>query len=126
SRNLRIVEKRIGKITLAKANRNSSPTYSLVLFAPSHSLRMGDFFRKAVKINRVCRFPPALKMDGFQNRPGFPVHAAPDRQNGFSKRERDHITGQLIHGFTKLYSFRTVQWLQVFKIFNEQMDVFSG
>ncbi|WP_235920042.1 hypothetical protein, partial [Heyndrickxia coagulans] len=49
SRNLRIVEKRIGKITLAKANRNSSPTYSLVRFAPSHSLRMGDFFRKAVK-----------------------------------------------------------------------------
>ncbi|MED4406544.1 hypothetical protein P9214_11815, partial [Heyndrickxia coagulans] len=45
----RIVEKRIGKITLAKANRNSSPTYSLVLFAPSHSLRMGDFFRKDVK-----------------------------------------------------------------------------
>ncbi|WP_207369210.1 hypothetical protein, partial [Heyndrickxia coagulans] len=42
-------EKRIGKITLAKANRNSSPTYSLVRFAPSHSLRMGDFFRKAVK-----------------------------------------------------------------------------
>ncbi|MED4965098.1 hypothetical protein, partial [Heyndrickxia coagulans] len=38
-----------GKITLAKANRNSSPTYSLVRFAPSHSLRMGDFFRKAVK-----------------------------------------------------------------------------
>ncbi|AEO99515.1 integrase domain protein SAM domain protein [Heyndrickxia coagulans 36D1] len=35
---------------MAKANRNSSPTYSLVLFAPSHSLRMGDFFRKAVKI----------------------------------------------------------------------------
>ncbi|MED4493084.1 hypothetical protein, partial [Heyndrickxia coagulans] len=34
---------------LAKANRNSSPTYSLVLFAPSHSLRMGDFFQKAVK-----------------------------------------------------------------------------
>ncbi|MEK6461130.1 hypothetical protein AABM27_11775, partial [Heyndrickxia faecalis] len=49
SRNLRIVEKRIGKITLAKANRNSSPTYSLVRFAPSHSLRMGDFFRKNVK-----------------------------------------------------------------------------
>ena len=34
---------------MAKANRNSSPTYSLVLFAPSHSLRMGDFFRKDVK-----------------------------------------------------------------------------
>ncbi|WP_211215826.1 hypothetical protein, partial [Heyndrickxia coagulans] len=34
---------------LAKANRNSSPTYSLVRFAPSHSLRMGDFFQKAVK-----------------------------------------------------------------------------
>ncbi|MED4406909.1 DUF5344 family protein [Heyndrickxia coagulans] len=34
---------------MAKANRNSSPTYSLVRFAPSHSLRMGDFFRKAVK-----------------------------------------------------------------------------
>ncbi|MED4936355.1 hypothetical protein, partial [Heyndrickxia coagulans] len=50
SRNLRIVEKRIGKITLAKANRNSSPTYSLVRFAPSHSLRMGDFFRKDVKM----------------------------------------------------------------------------
>ncbi|MGG3762755.1 hypothetical protein ABET04_01765, partial [Heyndrickxia coagulans] len=33
----------------AKANRNSSPTYSLVRFAPSHPLRMGDFFRKAVK-----------------------------------------------------------------------------
>ncbi|WP_235801101.1 hypothetical protein, partial [Heyndrickxia coagulans] len=30
--------------------RNSSPTYSLVRFAPSHSLRMGDFFRKAVKL----------------------------------------------------------------------------
>ncbi|MEK6462008.1 hypothetical protein AABM27_16495, partial [Heyndrickxia faecalis] len=25
------------------------PTYSLVRFAPLHSLRMGDFFRKAVK-----------------------------------------------------------------------------
>gem|GEM_PF-2514240 len=34
---------------MAKANRNSSPTYSLVRFAPLHSLRMGDFFRKAVK-----------------------------------------------------------------------------
>src|SRR5690554_2756298 len=34
---------------LAIANRNSSPTYSLALFAPSHSLRMGDFFRKDVK-----------------------------------------------------------------------------
>ncbi|MGG3707861.1 hypothetical protein, partial [Heyndrickxia coagulans] len=44
-----LIEKRIGKITLAKANRNSSPTYSLVRFAPSHSLRMGDFFRKDVK-----------------------------------------------------------------------------
>src|SRR5690625_7958084 len=34
---------------LAKANRNSSPTYSLG-YRPSHSLRIGDFFWKAVKI----------------------------------------------------------------------------
>ncbi|HEY4601947.1 MAG TPA: hypothetical protein VIG73_11830, partial [Cerasibacillus sp.] len=39
--------------SLAKANRNSSPTYSLVLFAPSHSLRMGDFFRKVVKKEHI-------------------------------------------------------------------------
>lgn len=30
---------------LAKANRNSSPTYSLG-YCPAHSLGMGDFFRK--------------------------------------------------------------------------------
>ncbi|UZH07682.1 ribbon-helix-helix domain-containing protein [Weizmannia sp. FSL W8-0676] len=55
---LELLRKRIGKITLAKANRNSSPTYSLVRFAPPHSLRMGDFFRKAVKKHFQPRITP--------------------------------------------------------------------
>ncbi|WP_235801099.1 hypothetical protein, partial [Heyndrickxia coagulans] len=63
----------IGKITLAKANRNSSPTYSLVLFAPSHSLRMRDFFRKAVKIHAG---QPVFNLQGDS---GFPGSACPGR-----------------------------------------------
>ncbi|WP_153016240.1 hypothetical protein, partial [Heyndrickxia coagulans] len=58
-----------------KANRNSSPTYSLVRFAPSHFLRMGDFFQKAVKKLRRLIFIPLPVLHSLQHgsAPGTPT-----------------------------------------------------
>ncbi|MED4406879.1 hypothetical protein P9214_13755, partial [Heyndrickxia coagulans] len=74
---------------LAKANRNSSPTYSLVRFAPSHSLRMETSFGKPLKWGKAIHLHDYSLLQPATKQPYF-AHFYPSAGAAFTGLQKVH------------------------------------